>query len=174
MRWNGGRAPGTRQIREIMMNKPFIETDMATMKGQSHNRHYFIKSTILKKISFHPRKCILFSVFNSNRKRVYVYSRAGNEMKSEVSIMGYIAPVPHYQYMQYAEREISKDYDPFTFMPVTRIRPLVNKDQQYDGSLSDGNIEKFGNRKRSSKSEHISSEFLADITGKGKYVNEYV
>jgi hypothetical protein len=88
--------------------------------------------------------------------------------------MGYIAPVPHFQYMQYAEREVSKDYDPFTFMPVSRIRPLVNEDEQYDGDLSGENMVNVRGQKRSSKSEPLLEEFLADITGKGKYINEYV
>jgi hypothetical protein len=90
--------------------------------------------------------------------------------------MGYIAPVPHYQYMQYAERETIKDYDPFTFMPINRIQPLMNKGQQDDSSLDeDGGLPKSKDTRRHFlQGEGISPDFLADITGKGKYINEYV
>jgi hypothetical protein len=95
-------------------------------------------------------------------------------MESEVNSMGYIAPVPNYQYMQYAEREANKDYDPFTFMPINRIRPLANKDQQPDDINNDNNMLKYSDRKRLRKDDTVTAEFLADITGKGKYINEYV
>ncbi|MEH7887279.1 hypothetical protein V7654_23540, partial [Bacillus sp. JJ1609] len=36
--------------------------------------------------------------------------------------MGYILPVTNYQYMQYAEREVGLDYDPFQIGKVSRIR----------------------------------------------------
>ncbi|EDL63054.1 hypothetical protein [Bacillus sp. SG-1] len=89
--------------------------------------------------------------------------------------MGYIAPVPHYQYMQYAEREAIKDYDPFTFMPINRIQPLANKDQQqHDSVESDVKTNRTKSGKSFSKENAVSAEFLADITGKGKYINEYV
>ncbi|WP_456271776.1 hypothetical protein [Bacillus sp. AK031] len=90
--------------------------------------------------------------------------------------MGYIAPVPHYQYMQYAEREANKEYDPFTFMPINRIRPLMNKAQRDDtGVDQDTSLSKLkDSRKRFRQAEGISPDFLADITGKGKYINEYV
>ncbi|WP_409253464.1 hypothetical protein V1502_06020 [Bacillus sp. SCS-153A] len=90
--------------------------------------------------------------------------------------MGYIAPVPHYQYMQYAEREANKDYDPFTFMPVNRIQPLVNKDQDQNDNVGkdDSKVKTAKYRKEISKGAAVSPEFLADITGKGKYINEYI
>ncbi|MGF2615389.1 hypothetical protein FZC84_18365 [Rossellomorea vietnamensis] len=89
--------------------------------------------------------------------------------------MGYIAPVPHYQYMQYAEREAKKDYDPFTFIPVNRIQPLYNQDQHRQENIETGeNGPGFKRMKNITGPETVSAEFLADITGKGKYINEYV
>ncbi|WP_421384236.1 hypothetical protein ACOJQI_06525 [Bacillus salacetis] len=89
--------------------------------------------------------------------------------------MGYIAPVTHYQYMQYAEREADKEYDPFTFRPVNRIRPISNKDHQQDKGIdSERQQGKSGQRRRYRKTDTVSPEYLADITGKGKYINEYV
>jgi hypothetical protein len=96
--------------------------------------------------------------------------------ENEVNYMGYIAPVPHYQYMQYAEREANKDYDPFTFMPINRIQPLMNNAQRNDfGQDNDTGLSKpKDSRKRFGQTEGDSPDFLADITGKGKYINEYV
>jgi hypothetical protein len=90
--------------------------------------------------------------------------------------MGYIAPVPHYQYMQYAEREANKDYDPFTFTPVNRIRPLFNEDDQQQNQSIESNHQQEESRQRRKykKTEAVSAGFLAKITGKGKYINEYV
>ncbi|MGM0844344.1 MAG: hypothetical protein ACQEUT_05140 [Bacillota bacterium] len=88
--------------------------------------------------------------------------------------MGYIAPVPHYQYMQYAEREAIKDYDPFLFMPVNRIVPLSDQQHAEENMKSHVDTSRFKGTKRFSETETVSAEFLADITGKGKYINEYV
>ncbi|TYR77767.1 hypothetical protein FZC79_02835 [Rossellomorea vietnamensis] len=89
--------------------------------------------------------------------------------------MGYIAPVPHYQYMQYAEREANKDYDPFKFVPVNRIQPLFNQERFAEEDIeTDVNSLRYNKRKKFSGADTVSAEFLADITGKGKYINEYV
>ena len=36
--------------------------------------------------------------------------------------MGYILPVTNYQYIQYAEREVRTEYDPFHIGRISRIR----------------------------------------------------
>lgn len=51
--------------------------------------------------------------------------------------MGYILPVPSYQYSQYAEREIGTKYDPFHFVPVSKISAQSNsKDFRHELPLN--------------------------------------
>ncbi|GAE45121.1 hypothetical protein [Mesobacillus boroniphilus] len=49
--------------------------------------------------------------------------------------MGYILPVTNYQYIQYAEREIGTDYDPFQINEIARIRkedPVEQGQEQWE------------------------------------------
>ncbi|MBM7586558.1 hypothetical protein JOC86_003110 [Bacillus pakistanensis] len=93
--------------------------------------------------------------------------------------MGYIAPIPHHQYKQYAEREMKIVYDPFKFVPIPRIN-LKSKLKEKDHTRLQ---QKFSRRKKkhptliNKKIMHdssISPDFLAEFTGKGIHFNEYV
>ncbi|MDP4161775.1 MAG: hypothetical protein Q8906_08260 [Bacillota bacterium] len=41
--------------------------------------------------------------------------------------MGYIAPVNHYQYAAYQEREIGSDYDPFKIIAIEKTKPIQKR-----------------------------------------------
>ncbi|CAN7459592.1 hypothetical protein [Rossellomorea sp. LjRoot5] len=90
--------------------------------------------------------------------------------------MGYIAPIPHYQYKQYQEREIKVDKNHFSFFPVQPIKPLKNKSQAHPEGTSE-QVPHFNQVKapyeKLSKSS-IPSALLAELTGKGTHFNEYV
>jgi hypothetical protein len=94
--------------------------------------------------------------------------------------MGYIAPIPHYQYKQYQEREMKVNKHPFRFFPVQPARALKNnREETVSDTLhtqSDSGQKKTGmlapNRKP--QKNIIPQELLAEVTGKGTYFNEYV
>jgi hypothetical protein len=92
--------------------------------------------------------------------------------------MGYIAPIPHYQYKQYQEREIKVEKNPFRFFPVQSVRPLKNKSQAHSEESETANYVHHLNHKTTPyhtlTEPSISSKLLAQLTGKGKHVNEYV
>ncbi|PFA66369.1 hypothetical protein CN378_13810 [Bacillus sp. AFS015802] len=92
--------------------------------------------------------------------------------------MGYIAPIPHYQYKQYQERELKVDKHPFSFFPIQPIKPLKNKAKTHpeETESTDGSHH-FKQRTTSYKTTgkpSIPSTLLAQLTGKGKHFNEYV
>ena len=92
--------------------------------------------------------------------------------------MGYIAPIPHYQYKQYQEREIKVDKHPFSFFPVQPIKPLKNKSQAHSEQTEADDQIHHSNQKATSYRTHnkssIPTTLLAQLTGKGKHFNEYV
>ncbi|RLQ97157.1 hypothetical protein [Falsibacillus albus] len=85
--------------------------------------------------------------------------------------MGYIAPVPHYQYMQYQKRVANKGYDPFDLIPVEKTAPAsqfgqILKDMQED--------DESHAMQENTRIKHISSDLLYRSTGKGKFINEII
>lgn len=94
--------------------------------------------------------------------------------------MGYIAPITNYQYSQYAERVISKGYDPYRFVPINRIKPSTNP-QEYHQSFNEKTS--FVNRHKVTQ-EQIDSRTIynrdrieklqSELTGKGIYYNESI
>ena len=92
--------------------------------------------------------------------------------------MGYIAPIPHYQYKQYQERDIKVDKHPFSYFPVQPIKPLKNKSQTDTGETEiryeDHHSQQRSAINQASFKTPIPSTLLAQLTGKGKHFNEYV
>ncbi|MBU8877496.1 hypothetical protein BGM26_00650 [Bacillus sp. FJAT-29790] len=92
--------------------------------------------------------------------------------------MGYIAPITNYQYNQYAEREIGNVYDPYRFVPVSRIKPSINppKEEQPNLLLNLGrpiNSKKGINRDNRNNRNQIE-KLYSEITGKGCNYNECI
>ncbi|WP_102271787.1 hypothetical protein [Cytobacillus massiliigabonensis] len=95
--------------------------------------------------------------------------------------MGYIAPVTNYQYSQYAERVISKGYDPYRFVPINRIKPSTNPRENDHPTL---NEEIFPIKRSKMVPDQIPSKSLlmkerieklqSQLTGKGIFYNESV
>ncbi|MBN8192417.1 hypothetical protein JI667_09665 [Bacillus sp. NTK074B] len=92
--------------------------------------------------------------------------------------MGYIAPIPHYQYKQYQERDLKVDKHPFSFFPIQPIKPLKNKSQTNTEETETRYGVHHTDRRTSSYQKSfknpIPSTLMAQLTGKGKHVNEYV
>ncbi|MCR8849085.1 hypothetical protein NQ095_11745 [Rossellomorea sp. SC111] len=90
--------------------------------------------------------------------------------------MGYIAPIPHYQYKQYQEREIKVDKHHFSFFPLQPIKPLKNNSQAHPEGTSEhvphSDQVKAPYEKLSKPS--VPSTLLAQLTGKGTHFSEYV
>ncbi|OIU72479.1 hypothetical protein BHE18_07605 [Rossellomorea aquimaris] len=93
--------------------------------------------------------------------------------------MGYIAPIPHYQYKQYQEREMKVNKHPFRFFPVQPAKALKNnpeetgRDEIHTG-LSGDQGKGVPSLIRQPHKKIIPQELLAKATGKGTYFNEYV
>lgn len=95
--------------------------------------------------------------------------------------MGYIAPVTNYQYNQYAERVISKGYDPYRFVPINRIKPSTNP-REYNQPILEAQTlaikkskivqEKLDDRSANRKDRIEKLQSL--LTGKGIFYNESV
>lgn len=109
--------------------------------------------------------------------------------------MGYILPVTNYQYMQYAEREVGLDYDPFQIVKVPRIRkedPVQKGQEHHEPVAKTANGEEqqpvarmqkaaaefnFGRTDRIYKKRvnpALVSQTYAELTGKGKYYSESI
>lgn len=95
--------------------------------------------------------------------------------------MGYIAPVTNYQYSQYAERVISKGYDPYRFVPINRIKPSTNPREYNQPTLERQTLaikkskivqEKLDDRSTYRKDRIEKLQSL--LTGKGIFYNESV
>jgi hypothetical protein len=92
--------------------------------------------------------------------------------------MGYIAPIPQHQYKQYAEREMTKGYDPFKFVPITKINIKSKLVQKENSRLQ----QKFSRKEKypafvNEKIKQVPStspDFLSELTGKGQFFHEYV
>jgi hypothetical protein len=108
--------------------------------------------------------------------------------------MGYILPVTNYQYIQYAEREIGTDYDPFQIGRISRIRKedpvqkgreqeLVapaqkRQDQQpvarMQMAATDFNYPKIDRVYKKRVNPLVVSQTYAELTGKGKHYSESI
>ncbi|MFE8700445.1 hypothetical protein ACFYKX_07460 [Cytobacillus sp. FJAT-54145] len=93
--------------------------------------------------------------------------------------MGYIAPVTHYQYQQYAERDIKKDYDPFHFVPINKINPALNEQlasqAQYKANLEKPIKRKLAlNQRAKTINDKTIEHTYSELTGKGKYFSECI
>ncbi|MBP2241205.1 hypothetical protein J2Z40_001767 [Cytobacillus eiseniae] len=88
--------------------------------------------------------------------------------------MGYIAPVTNYQYTQYAERVISKRYDPYRFVPIDRIKHLANRqDFNHPFLFKDPNPHQESKVSKKMYKEQPTDKIYSEITGKGRYFSEY-
>ncbi|PWW19163.1 hypothetical protein DFO73_12253 [Cytobacillus oceanisediminis] len=94
--------------------------------------------------------------------------------------MGYILPLTHYQYNQYAEREIGNKYDPFRFVPVTRIAAQSNsKDFRQELPLDiQKKLIKTNPNQRSEypnrKNRKTAEQTYGELTGKGRHFSECI
>jgi hypothetical protein len=92
--------------------------------------------------------------------------------------MGYIVPVNSYQYMDYHNREIGIKNDPFTNLPIGKIRAIKQGESSTLSHFSEQNLPKnphqdFQNhpkKRAASKVEQVYSE----VTGKGMLFNDYI
>ncbi|MGX1264915.1 hypothetical protein RKD55_002719 [Rossellomorea marisflavi] len=80
--------------------------------------------------------------------------------------MGYIAPIPHYQYKQYQEREIKVTEHPYHFTPVHAITGLSREMGGHAGGPP-------GDQNGRGK-EKVPEKTIAKVTGKGINFHEYV
>ncbi len=80
--------------------------------------------------------------------------------------MGYIAPIPHYQYKQYQERELKVTEQPYHYTPVHAITALSRGMGGYEGGPPD---DQNGKGK-----EKVPEKTIARLTGKGINFHEYV
>lgn len=95
--------------------------------------------------------------------------------------MGYILPVTNYQYIQYAERDMGADYDPFHIGRISRIRKEdpVQREQEQTAARMQKAAQDFGlvrdHRVYKRKvNPLVVSKAYAEITGKGKYYSETI
>ncbi|RTR30051.1 hypothetical protein EKG37_14235 [Robertmurraya yapensis] len=91
--------------------------------------------------------------------------------------MGYIAPIPNFQYSQYAERELDNGYDPFQIIPVGRTKPATNA--KLNHAREQDMVQMKQIKKKSSDLPKTSSrskveELYSELTGKGRYINECI
>ncbi|WP_079508137.1 hypothetical protein [Mesobacillus jeotgali] len=110
--------------------------------------------------------------------------------------MGYILPVTNYQYIQYAEREIGLDYDPYMINRVNRIRkedPVLKGQEQQEQAaapMQDRKEQQAVARMQLAASETsfpridrvykkkvnplVVNQAYAEITGKGRHYSESI
>lgn len=109
--------------------------------------------------------------------------------------MGYILPVTNYQYMQYAEREVGLDYDPFQIGRISRIRkedPVQKRQDEQLGmtpmqreleqqpvarmqkAVPDFNYTRTDRVYKKRVNPVLVSQTYAELTGKGKYYSESI
>lgn len=94
--------------------------------------------------------------------------------------MGYILPVTNYQYIQYAEREIRTEYDPFLIGRISRIRkedPVQEGQDEaavhQEAAMPDRSF-RMNQIYKKSVNPVLVSKTYAEITGKGKYYSESI
>lgn len=91
--------------------------------------------------------------------------------------MGYIAPIPQYQYSQYCERSIPDRHDPIPLTPVQKAALTTTTFQDtLKGKIT---VMKRQKKKRSTaKSSLKKNEYdlfeAAEITGKGTKIQEFI
>lgn len=95
--------------------------------------------------------------------------------------MGYIIPVTNYQYIQYAEREIRTEYDPFHIGRISRIRKEDPVEEGHDEAVVHEEAATPANRSfrmdkiyKKNVNPVLVSKTYAEITGKGKYYSESI
>ncbi|WP_433749016.1 hypothetical protein [Falsibacillus pallidus] len=93
--------------------------------------------------------------------------------------MGYIAPIPHYQYQQYQERVNSKQYDPFFLQPIAKITPVgkfeIAKDlPENQESKKRKQSASYSTPVQRTKNKNRMINDFSPYTGKGKYINEVI
>jgi hypothetical protein len=93
--------------------------------------------------------------------------------------MGYIAPITHYQYQQYANRMESTSRSYQVAIPVTKIKKVHNERfseilLKSSNSLSyESNMVKLNDEENNWNGE-AARKLLAEITGMGMHINEDV
>lgn len=88
--------------------------------------------------------------------------------------MGYIIPVNHYQYSQYAERDVIKRYDPYRFMPIKRIKPTVNPPEKHHPHMPALiQNDKTTLRKNQKVPNQRIDRLYGEITGKGLLYSDF-
>ncbi|WNS76898.1 hypothetical protein RRV45_07900 [Bacillus sp. DTU_2020_1000418_1_SI_GHA_SEK_038] len=88
--------------------------------------------------------------------------------------MGYIIPVNHYQYSQYAEREVIKRYDPYRFVPIKRIKPSINPpERQHPQEPTLTQTNKKMSRMNQKVSHQKMDRLYGEITGKGLLYSDF-
>ena len=91
--------------------------------------------------------------------------------------MGYIAPIPQYQYSQYRERAIPDKHDPIPLTPVQKAALATTTFQDtLKGKLT---VMKMQKKKRSTaKSSSKKNKYdlfeAAKITGKGRNIQLFI
>jgi hypothetical protein len=92
--------------------------------------------------------------------------------------MGYIAPVPHYQYQQYHERGLKTEKAPYTFLPVQPVRLKTKSQDEYDDfqniNSQQTSLESSDLHHQEYIQQEVPTKLIATLTGKGNYINEYV
>lgn len=110
--------------------------------------------------------------------------------------MGYILPVTNYQYIQYAEREIGTDYDPFMIQKVSRVLkedPVEKGQEQQEQAVvpmqkrkdhqpvarmqlaaSDIRYSNTDGMYKKKVNPSVVSKAYAELTGKGRRYSESV
>ncbi len=82
--------------------------------------------------------------------------------------MGYIVPINHEQYTQYANRQMPVKIDPIKLYPVKEATLKAKfENQRYELILNYGYVLK---KSRKEDSQHM----IATITGKGKFIDELI
>ncbi|MCA1039577.1 hypothetical protein LCM00_08715 [Bacillus infantis] len=93
--------------------------------------------------------------------------------------MGYIVPFNHYQYNQYAVRDLDKKQDPFRLYPVSRVNRVENDTQWFQPEqlfqFSRPAEARYSEEKPARKvNEQTVERVYGDMTGKGTLFSESV
>ncbi|QOR67650.1 hypothetical protein IM538_05780 [Cytobacillus suaedae] len=80
--------------------------------------------------------------------------------------MGYIAPIHHEQYTQYANRLLLRNYNYTTLQPVARSYMHSKAYTPHESPLD--------NKKQSSTMANEADTLITELTGKGQYINELI
>lgn len=80
--------------------------------------------------------------------------------------MGYIAPIHHEQYTQYANRILLRNNNYTTLQPVARSYMHSKAYTPHESPLE--------NKKLSSTMDKDADNLITELTGKGRYINELI